>query len=517
MQNGAAYTELRLILGDQLNEKHQWFQKPSEDILYVMMEIRAESLYVVHHIQKITGFFQAMRTFSEKLRAKGFSIKYFRITDPDNRQNFRENLEWLVTQYSISSGAFLEPDEYRLDQLLEKVFASLFDAFRKESTEHFYTSRTELSGFFAGRKTMVMESFYRHMRKKHRVLLSPDGTPAGGQWNYDRENRNKLPVGHQPPPPPDLYRDVNAIVRDIEQAKLPTIGNIDPNGFFWPADRKDSLLILEHFIRNRLKYFGTYQDAMTQTSWNLYHSLLSFSMNLKMIHPSEVVESVEKSWKEYPEGTGIAQVEGFIRQILGWREYMRGIYWKEMPSYEELNYFRHERQIPSWYWNGQTRMACLHHSIKQSLDHAYAHHIQRLMVTGNFALLAGIDPDEVDRWYLGIYIDAIQWVEITNTRGMSQYADGGIVGTKPYVSSAAYINKMSDYCKGCHYQFSKKTGDRSCPFNSLYWHFYHRNREKLQKNPRVAMMYRTWDKMDPAVKNDMLFQASAYLDGIETL
>jgi deoxyribodipyrimidine photolyase-related protein len=256
---------------------------------------------------------------------------------------------------------------------------------------------------------------------------------------------------------------------------------------------------------------------MTVKSWNLYHSLLSFSLNLKMIHPSEVVEAVEKFWRAHPDHAGIAQVEGFIRQILGWREYMRGIFWKEMPSFEKLNYFRHERQIPSWYWTGQTRMSCLHHTIKQSLDRAYAHHIQRLMVTGNFALLAGIHPDEVDRWYLGIYIDAVQWVEITNTRGMSQYADGGIVGTKPYVSSAAYINKMSDYCGGCQYDHKKKTGDRSCPFNSLYWHFYQRNRELLRNNPRVAMMYRTWDKMDPAAKKDILTQASVYLDGIEAL
>ncbi len=517
MLKRTVYSEIRLVLGDQLNELHSWFRKPQKDILYVMMEIRPESLYVVHHIQKITGFFLAMRTFAQKLRQRGFSIKYYHITDPDNRHDFRENLEVLVNHYGIPSGAFLEPDEYRLDQLLEKVFTSLFGNYHKESTEHFYTSRTELAEYFLGRKTMIMENFYRSMRKKHNVLLDPDGSPCGGKWNYDRENRKKLPAHFQSPPPPDVKKDVGPVVRDISQADLPSIGNIDPMAFPWPADRKESLLLLEHFIKKNLPHFGTYQDAMTVKSWNLFHSLLSFSLNLKMILPGEVVEAVEKHWRTNPGQAGIAQVEGFIRQILGWREYMRGIYWKEMPAYENINYFKHTRKLPSWYWTGQTRMNCLQHTISQSLDHAYAHHIQRLMVTGNFALLAGIDPDEVDRWYLGIYIDAVQWVEITNTRGMSQYADGGIVGTKPYVSSATYINKMSDYCQGCYYQYNKKTGDRSCPFKSLYWHFYHRNRNILKENPRIAMMYRTWDKMNPASKEDMLSQANKYLDEREIL
>jgi deoxyribodipyrimidine photolyase-related protein len=235
MQNHPEYAEIRLVLGDQLNELHSWFKEPSEDILYVMMEIRPESLYVVHHIQKITGFFLAIRSFAEKLRQRSFRLKYYRITDPDNHQAFKENLQALVREYQIPSGAFLEPDEYRLDQLLEKVFASLFSTHRKESAEHFYTSRTELADFFRDRKTMVMEGFYRHMRKKHRILMEPDGTPSGGKWNYDRENREKLPSDLQPPLPPDLGRDVSNIISDVQLAALPSMGKLDPTGFPWPA------------------------------------------------------------------------------------------------------------------------------------------------------------------------------------------------------------------------------------------------------------------------------------------
>jgi len=264
-----------------------------------------------------------------------------------------------------------------------------------------------------------------------------------------------------------------------------------------------------------LIHFGQYQDAMTTWDPFLFHSRLSFSLNTKMISPLEVVRKVETYWESHQDEVSISQVEGFVRQIIGWREYMRGIYWAKMPEFAELNFFGHERPLPSWYWTGNTKMNCLSKSISQSLEHAYAHHIQRLMVTGNFALLAGIDPAALDEWYLGIYIDAIEWVEITNTRGMSQFADGGIVGTKPYVSSANYIQKMSNYCGQCAYDAKKKTGHGACPFNSLYWNFYEVNRSKLQKNPRIGMAYRTLDKMSN--KKELLAQAAEYLDKIETL
>jgi len=294
-----------------------------------------------------------------------------------------------------------------------------------------------------------------------------------------------------------------------------SIGNIDPDHFNWPTSREESLEVLQYFCEELLVHFGAYQDALTTWDPYLFHSRLSFSLNSKMLSPLEVIQTVERYWYAHQEEIGLAQVEGFIRQILGWREYMRGIYWAKMPEFAQLNYFGHERKLPSWFWTGKTKMNCLHQSITQSLDLAYAHHIQRLMVTGNFTLLAGIHPDEVDQWYLGIYIDAIEWVEITNTRGMSQFADGGIVGTKPYVSSANYIKKQGNYCSNCAYQAEKKTGEGACPFNSLYWHFHARNRELLEKNPRIGMVYRTWDKMGN--KQDLLDQAEDYLAHLEEL
>jgi deoxyribodipyrimidine photolyase-related protein len=296
-----------------------------------------------------------------------------------------------------------------------------------------------------------------------------------------------------------------------------TIGEIQEKQFFWPVTRNESLELLSFFIENCLPYFGTFQDAMTTDSWSVYHSRISFAMNVKLLSPKEVVDAVIQAYRSNEHLISLNQVEGFVRQIIGWREYMRGIYWMHMPDYASLNYFNHENKLPDWYWTGETNMKCLSHSIKQSLQFAYAHHIQRLMVTGNFALLAGIHPDEVDRWYLGIYIDALDWVEITNTRGMSQFSDGGIVGTKPYVSSANYIDKMSSYCGKCHYNEKQKTGEKACPFNSLYWHFYAQNESLLRKNPRIGMMYVTWDKMQPEVKTELLNQAEYYLKNINDL
>jgi deoxyribodipyrimidine photolyase-related protein len=275
--------------------------------------------------------------------------------------------------------------------------------------------------------------------------------------------------------------------------------------------------LLEEFVDKALPLFGTLQDAMTENHWYLYHSRLSFALNVKLIHPLEVIRRVEQAYVEDPERYSLNQIEGFIRQILGWREYMRGIYWAKMPEFASLNYFGNKAALPSWFWTGNTTMNCLRHAIKQSLEHAYAHHIQRLMVTGNFALLLGVHPDHVDLWYLGIYIDAFEWVEITNTRGMSQFADGGIVGSKPYVSSAAYVQKMSNYCEGCSYNYQDKFGEKACPFNTLYWDFYVRNRPLLERNPRIGMMYKVWDKMDEAQQQKIREKAAFIKQHIETL
>jgi deoxyribodipyrimidine photolyase-related protein len=311
--------------------------------------------------------------------------------------------------------------------------------------------------------------------------------------------------------------DVTEIENEIIKSNIKTIGKLDSKNFIWPINRKHSLELLDFFTTKCLQLFGTFQDAMAPNEWSIYHSRLSFSMNIKLLSPKEVVDKAIAAYDENSNEIAFHQLEGFVRQIIGWREYMRGIYWLKMPEYASLNYFQHDEKLPEWFWTGNTKMNCLKHAIHQSLDFAYAHHIQRLMVTGNFALLAGIHPDEVDAWYLGIYIDAFEWVEITNTRGMSQYADGGIVGTKPYVSSAAYINKMSSYCSGCYYDKNIKTGEKACPFNSLYWNFYNKHEDKLGKNPRIGMMYNVWRKMNVDDKKGLLEQASYYLKHINEL
>jgi deoxyribodipyrimidine photolyase-related protein len=310
---------------------------------------------------------------------------------------------------------------------------------------------------------------------------------------------------------------VTSLYNEVITSQCKTIGTIDPSDFIWPISRQQSLDLLDFFATECLPLFGTYQDAMTPREWSLYHSRISFSMNIKLISPQEVIGRAIAEWESRPTEIEFNQLEGFVRQIIGWREYMRGIYWNKMPMYATLNFFNHQAALPNWFWTGKTKMHCVSDAINQSLQYAYAHHIQRLMITGNFALLAGINPDEIDAWYLGIYIDAFEWVEITNTRGMSQFADGGIVGTKPYVSSASYIDKMSHYCGSCYYNKNVKTGDKACPFNSLYWNFYDKNEQKLASNPRIGMMYNVWRKMKPQDKEALLIQAKYYLNNINEL
>lgn len=505
---------LRLILGDQLNLNHSWFQNPDNSVSYLMLEMRQETDYVAHHIQKMVAFFLAMRDFSSQLESKGHQVMYQRLDDVQNQGGLDAMIPKLIQTHSFERFEYLLPDEYRLDIQLKDICQNLKIASSAVDTEHFLTSREYLSGFFSGKKTFLMESFYREMRKKFGVLMNGK-EPIQGQWNFDHDNRATLKDKKLLKKPLTHPKDVGPIVEMIRNAGVKTIGDIDANAFPWPTSRAESLEVLDYFCENLLVHFGQYQDAMTTWDPFVFHSRLSFSLNSKMLSPLEVVSKVEAYWQSHQAEISISQVEGFIRQILGWREYMRGIYWAKMPEFAELNFFGHERPLPSWFWTGKTKMTCLSQSISQSLEYAYAHHIQRLMVTGNFALLAGIDPSALDEWYLGIYIDAIEWVEITNTRGMSQFADGGIVGTKPYVSSANYIQKMSNYCGQCAYDYKKKTGHGACPFNSLYWNFYEVNRSKLEKNPRIGMAYRTLDKL--ANKQELLSQAAHYLEDIENL
>ncbi|MFT6485218.1 MAG: deoxyribodipyrimidine photolyase-related protein, partial [Neolewinella sp.] len=331
--------------------------------------------------------------------------------------------------------------------------------------------------------------------------------PLTGKWNYDHDNRGSLPKNITFPEAASFPKDATAIVEMLKRNGIETIGRIKDNVLSYPTTRTECLEALTDFVRNRLPLFGTYQDAMTVRHPLLYHANLSFAMNVKMISPQEVIDAAVAEWQSRQEEIEINQVEGFVRQILGWREYMRGVYWAKMPQFAVSNDLDHQAKLPEWFWTGGTKMNCLSHAVNQSLDLAYAHHIQRLMITGNFALILGVHPDEVDAWYLGVYIDAIEWVEITNTRGMSQRADGGLIATKPYCSSANYVNKMSDYCKGCHYNYKEKIGEKACPFNSLYWDFLDRHREKFSNNFRMAFMYKTWDRKDGEEKAAILERA----------
>ncbi|WP_284653809.1 cryptochrome/photolyase family protein [Flavobacterium terrisoli] len=507
---------LRLILGDQLNHLHSWFNKVDDSITYVLMEVRTETDYAHHHIQKVVGFFSAMRSFAAELQSKQHKVIYFHLTDSHNLQSFEKNLDAILHQGNFIQFEYQLPDEYRLDVVFKNYCSHLTIPHAVYDTEHFFSTRNELGTFFEGKKMLLMESFYRAMRKQHNILMEGD-KPTTGQWNYDGENRMKLPKNHKPTPPLVFNNDVSQIVAALSNTNVATIGTIDETNFVWPINRAQSLALLDFFVTECLPLFGSFQDAMMPNEWSLYHSRLSFSMNLKMISPKEVIDRAIKEWGSRKNEIAYNQLEGFVRQIIGWREYMRGIYWLKMPSYASLNFFNHNQKLPDWFWTGKTKMNCLKNAINQSLDFAYAHHIQRLMITGNFALLAGVHPDEVDAWYLGIYIDAIEWVEITNTRGMSQFADGGIVGTKPYVSSAAYIDKMSHYCGSCFYKKALKTGEKACPFNSLYWNFYDKHEDKLSKNPRIGMMYNVWRKMKPEEKANLLEQADSYLKNINDL
>lgn len=509
-----AFQKLRLLLGDQLHQGHSWFSQKDDCCLYVMMEIRSETDYVPHHIQKILGFFGAMRQFAYWLEQQGHQILYLKLDDPKNRQNFGDNLREILGQNPvIQEWEYQEPDEYRLDIILKDFAAEAGIPFKVCDSEHFFTPRNSLREMF-GQKVPRMEFFYRNLRKKYRILMEGD-EPLTGRWNYDAENRKRVPKGLSLPEPLLFSHDLIDIMSMLEKAGVRTVGEVKAEEFSWPLNRQESLQLLEYFVRELLPLFGTYEDAMSQRSWSLFHSRLSFALNLKMLHPAEVVQAAIAAMEQRPGEISYNQVEGFVRQILGWREFVRGLYWREMPAFAEKNFLNHRRPLPAWFWTGETKMNCLRQSIGQTLKQAYAHHIQRLMVIGNFALLAGLHPDELDQWYLSVYIDAIEWVEMPNTRGMSQFADGGLIASKPYVSSAAYISKMSDYCESCAYSAKIKTGEKACPFNSLYWHFYQRHSDKLKRNPRIGMMYQVWEKMDD--KAAILKQAELHLSHIEEL
>ena len=496
---------LRLILGDQLNPQHSWLQQTRSDVVYVLMELRQETDYVLHHAQKIIAIFAAMRDFAAQLQKAGHRVHYLQIDNPRTEATLPVNLNALMAQYRAGLLEYQAPDEWRLDAQLAEYARQAPIPCRMVDSEHFYTARNEAAQIFAQRRSWVMDHFYRHMRTKHRVLMDSSNKPIGGQWNYDHDNRK--PWLGSPPEPADtrVRHDHSALWQSIVNAGIQSFGQPNAAQLAWPINRSEALKQLDQFVASALPYFGDFQDAMNSHAWRLFHSLLSFALNTKMLNPREVVAQAEGAYQagQVP----LAAAEGFVRQILGWREYVRGIYWAHMPGYAEHNVFGHTRPLPEWFWTGKTQMRCLAHAVGQSLEQAHAHHIQRLMIIGNFALLAGLDPAQVHRWYLGIYIDAFEWVELPNTLGMSQFADGGLMATKPYVSSAAYINRMSDYCKQCHYDRKLREGERACPYNALYWDFFARNRDKLAGNPRLGMVYVQLKKMGDATIQSVHAQA----------
>ena len=484
---------LRLVLGDQLNPEHSWFTSIDPQVLYVLMEVRQETDYVLHHAQKIIAIFAAMRAFAEHLRSLGHRVRYVTLDDASNRQSITENLAALAERFGAARVEWQAPDEWRLDQQLSTWAQQQAFATGVVDSEHFLSARDALAQMFAGRKQWLMENFYRQMRRRYKLLINAQGEPEGGKWNFDHENRKPWPGSPAEPADPRPTHNHAALWQSIQACGVQSFGEPHASALRWPVDRTEALACLAHFIESALPHFGDFEDAMSSTHHRLFHSLLSFALNVKMLQPLEVILAAESAFRAGL--VPLAAAEGFIRQILGWREYMRGMYWAHMPGYEDNNALQHDAPLPSWFWDGNTKMRCLQQAIGQSLQSAHAHHIQRLMVIGNFALLAGISPHALHQWYLGIYIDAFEWVELPNTVGMSQWADGGIIATKPYVSSAAYIHRMSDYCRGCAYDHKQKLGETACPFNALYWDFFARHQATLRGNHRLALVYRQLEKM----------------------
>ncbi|GAA6132381.1 cryptochrome/photolyase family protein [Halopseudomonas sabulinigri] len=521
------YKRLRLILGDQLNPRHSWYREKDADTLYVIAELHQETGYTRHHVQKICAFFAAMAAFAQALGKAGHEVLHLNLDDTRADATLPELLTRLIAKYGVSCFEYQLPDEYRLRTQLADFASAVPVTTSAWETEHFYLSDQELAHYFQPGKRHQMEAFYRKLRVRFDILM--DGAaPQGGQWNFDADNRNKLKAAEldQIPEPLLFANEVGSILERLGRHNVDTMGKpITP--LPWPVNRQQAIALLEHFCRHALPQFGRYQDAMTgkldvsdrARQWTLFHSRLSFALNCKMLDPRQVIRVAIEHYQADPrkERIGVAQIEGFVRQILGWREFVRGLYWANMPDYAQLNALAAQRALPSWFWDAKTRMNCQKQAISQSLEFAYAHHIQRLMITGNFCLLTGIDPDEVDQWYLGIYIDAIEWVELPNTRGMSQFADGGIVGSKAYAASGNYVQKMSDYCSDCTYQVKQVTGADACPLNSLYWRFMQQHERDFATNPRNKMVYANWQKKPLAQREAILARAEQLLDDLESL
>jgi deoxyribodipyrimidine photolyase-related protein len=502
---------LILVLGDQLSDDLSSLREgdPDRDVV-VMAEVRAETDYVEHHPKKIAFLFAAMRNHAAHLRESGWEVRYTKLDDPENTQSIPGELLRAAEATGATEAVATEPGEFRLISALEDgpLPVHMFP------DDRFLCDHKTFEDWAEGRKELRMEWFYRDMRRKTGLLMEADGKPVGGKWNYDHDNRKPPKKGMSAPGPlrvePDaVTEEVLALVRDTFGNRY---GSLDD--FWFCTKRTDAKRALSHFVRNGLPLYGDYQDAMVTGEPFLYHAILSVYINAGLLGWREVCDAAVEAWRDGD--APLNAVEGFVRQIIGWREYIRGVYFLEGPDYTSRNALAQTRDLPDFYWTGETKMHCMKECVSATMAEAYAHHIQRLMVTGNFALLAGIDPAQVHDWYLRVYADAYEWVEAPNVIGMSQFADGGVVGSKPYVSGGNYINRMSDYCGHCAYSVKEKTGEDACPFNLLYWHFLNRHRDRFESNPRMAQMYRTWDRMDETRRETVIADGDAILARMES-
>lgn len=503
---------LRFILGDQLSHSISSLHDINRaNDLVLMVEVADETSYVRHHKQKIILVLSAMRHFAAELRAQGITVDYVKLEDKGNTGSFSTELKRALARHTIDRIVLTEPGEWRVLQMVNRWQQEFGIPVEILEDTRFLCSNEEFNNWTQDRKSLRMEFFYRYMRQKTGWLMT-GSAPIGGQWNFDSQNRKSLPAKFAAPTHHSFTPD--AITHEVIDLTLRRFSSHfgDAEPFAWAVTRADALTALHEFTTERLPWFGEYQDAMKTEDDLLFHSTLSAYLNIGLLEAKEVCEAALEAYNlgSIP----LAAVEGFVRQILGWREFIRGMYWLKMPAYANLNFFSAIRNLPDFYWTGMTEMKCLQESIRATWQHAYAHHIQRLMITGNFALLAGIDPIQVDHWYLSVYIDAFEWAELPNTHGMALHADGGIIGSKPYAASGAYINRMSDYCAGCQYEPGVKLGPSACPFNYLYWYFLITHKNQLKSNPRMAMPYHTLESMNQEQVEQILHNAEDFLAGI---
>jgi deoxyribodipyrimidine photolyase-related protein len=501
---------LRLILGDQLSDCISALSDVQTGDILLFCEVMEEATYVKHHPKKIAFIFSAMRHFAAELAAKGHQIRYIQLTNPKNTGSLTGEVGRALRILNIKHLIVTEPGEYRLKQEIASWPLQFGITIDIRMDDRFLCSTEEFSLWARDKKQLRMEYFYRYMRKKYQILMEDDDKPTGDQWNYDKENRKPPSKGLTSPK--RIRHRKSVIVKEVlelvSEQFSDHFGTLQP--FHYAVTRKQAIAELDDFIERILPYFGTYQDAMVKGEAYLNHSLLSSYINVGLLLPLEVCQKAEAMYRRGK--APLNAVEGFIRQILGWREYVRGIYWLNMPEYADLNYLKAKRALPNFYWGEKTNMACITEVVHQTKEHAYSHHIQRLMVTGNFALLAGLDVQEVQEWYLAVYSDAYEWVEMPNTLGMALFGDGGGLASKPYAVSGKYINKMSNFCQQCHYNPLEMLGEKACPFNALYWDFFARNRKKLEFIQRLTFVYSTWDKFTEQKQKQIKQQAVSILE-----